>query len=144
MADETQAPENTDETTEDSLESPSPAAETNDSNHADTSLELEEEPKEQQTASPQSGDPNKKSSRFKKIRQSLNIYLVLFCAVILMAIVIILIAFEQSRHSASPSSLKTQTLSQATLNQLAIAIQPSAVVNTFSTLSQVPSLLGRL
>ena len=59
-----------------------------------------------------------KSGRFKKLRQRFNIYLLLLASVVLMAVVIIGIVYIQNQHPTN-NGVKTQTLSQSTLNQLA-------------------------
>ncbi len=108
-------PEDLDKQSE-SLETSSTAS-TSLPNQIDTSLELETEDTSQ--ASKTSPSPSNRKGRFEKLRQSLNIYLILLGAIVLMAIVIILIAYEQNKHSSSNSGLKTQSLNQSTLNQLA-------------------------
>ena len=67
--------------------------------------------------------PPQKDTRFsrllKQLRQRFNIYLLLFTFVLLLAGVIIVIAFLQNRHSSATNSVQSQSLSQSTLDQLA-------------------------
>jgi|SRR5665213_3917563 len=82
---------------------------------ADTAVEQDPNP---------GGDlpPPKKDKPFtrliKQLRQRFNIYLVLFSVIILIAAVIVVIAFLQS-HKPSTNSIQSQSLSQSTLDQLA-------------------------
>ena len=101
-----------------SLEDSVSIASSNSSPQADTSLETGAEDTE---PAPEisSSRPNNKKGRLKKLRQSLNIYLMLLGAIVLMATAIILIAYVQSKHSSLSNGLKTQNLNQSTLNQLA-------------------------
>lgn len=55
----------------------------------------------------------------KKFFQTFNIYLILFTLVLLVSGVIITIAYLQNKSSSTPTPLKSQTLTQNTLNQLA-------------------------
>jgi cytoskeletal protein CcmA (bactofilin family) len=63
--------------------------------------------------------PPQKPSLFKRLRQHLNVYLLLFIFILLVAGIIILIAYQQNRHASTTSSFKTQNLSQSALQQLA-------------------------
>ena len=72
-----------------------------------------------QTPSPPPVAPPEHNGQFKRLRQRTNIYLLLFGAVILLAGIIILIAYLQDQHSAKTNRLQTQSLSQSTLQQLA-------------------------
>ncbi|HSW85438.1 MAG TPA: hypothetical protein VLF79_02380 [Candidatus Saccharimonadales bacterium] len=60
----------------------------------------------------------KKPQRFGRLRQKLNLSLFLFSAVIVVAGVIVLIAFLQAQQSTSTNKYKSQGLSQNALNQL--------------------------
>jgi len=72
-----------------------------------------------QTPSPQPVAPPKHNGQFERLRQRTNIYLLLFGGVILLAGIIILIAYLQDQHSVKTNRLQTQSLSQSTLQQLA-------------------------
>jgi cytoskeletal protein CcmA (bactofilin family) len=72
-----------------------------------------------QTPSPPPVAPPEHNGQFERLRQRTNIYLLLFGAVILLAGIIILIAYLQDQHSAKTNRLQTQSLSQSTLQQLA-------------------------
>jgi cytoskeletal protein CcmA (bactofilin family) len=63
--------------------------------------------------------PPKKPNLLKRMRQRINIYLLLFIFIILLAGVIILIAYLQNRQASTTSHIQTQGLSQSTLQQLA-------------------------
>lgn len=64
-------------------------------------------------------EPKKKNSHFSRFRQSLNIYLLLLGAVLLMAVAIIGVVYKQSHSSSGGKGPQTQNLTQATLDQLA-------------------------
>ncbi len=55
----------------------------------------------------------------KKLFQDLNIYLVLFVLILVIAGVVITISYLQSKNNSKQQNLKSQTLTQNTLNQLA-------------------------
>ncbi len=59
-----------------------------------------------------------KPGRFRRLRQRFNIYLLLFGFVLAVAIIIILVAYLESRQSTT-GNVPTQNLSQSTLQQLA-------------------------
>jgi len=61
----------------------------------------------------------KKLNRLTKLRQRLNIPLLSFGLIIVVALGIILISFLQTRKAITTSHPETQSLSQSTLNQLA-------------------------
>src|SRR6185312_9984340 len=80
--------------------------------------------KEQPAASSQGGSsvgtpPTNQPSLFTWLRRYVNIYTLLFLLVIVVALAIIAIAYHQSRHAAKGTQVKTQGLSQSTLDQLA-------------------------
>lgn len=60
-----------------------------------------------------------KQSRFKKISQRFNIYLIILVTIVLMAVAIILVAYLQSHQSPKNSNIQGQNLTQASLQQLA-------------------------
>jgi cytoskeletal protein CcmA (bactofilin family) len=60
-----------------------------------------------------------KKGGVKHILQRFNVYLLLFAFILLIAGVIIIIAYFQSKKASTTSTLKTQELTQATLNQVA-------------------------
>lgn len=68
-------------------------------------------------ATPEPAPP--KVGRLKQLRQRLNIYLLLFAFIILLAVVILAVAYLESRQTSTTGSLQTQNLSQGTLQQLA-------------------------
>jgi cytoskeletal protein CcmA (bactofilin family) len=67
---------------------------------------------------PPTKEPDKKSKRFRRLRQRFNIPILLFGLVILIAFGIVIVAYLQSKKS-STSHAQTQSLSQSTLEQLA-------------------------
>ena len=85
---------------------------------ADESLESEAGSTDTNTEAP-APEEKKTNKRLKTIRERLNVYLVLLGAIVLMAVTVILIAYEQSQHSSASNTIKTQNLSQSSLNQLA-------------------------
>lgn len=71
--------------------------------------------------SPESGKPAKSGTPGglrERLRKHVNIYFLLFVFVLVLGGAIILIAYLQNRHAAT-DKLKTQSLSQSTLDQLA-------------------------
>jgi cytoskeletal protein CcmA (bactofilin family) len=62
---------------------------------------------------------NKKPSFIKQLQKRLNIYLLLFILIVLVAGGIILVAYVQSRQATLKNSIKSQNLSQSALQQLA-------------------------
>ncbi len=64
-------------------------------------------------------DPSNQSAKKKKnFFQKFNIYLILFTLILLISGVIITIAYLQNKNSTTPNTIKSQTLTQNTLNQL--------------------------
>jgi hypothetical protein len=82
----------------------------------DESESLDSTPIDTSNAAPT--EPEKKSL-FKKVRQKLNIYLVIIIAMVIMATTIIFIAYLQSQSSKGNTNLQSQNLSQSALQQLA-------------------------
>lgn len=117
MADTDNQPDNLDGQKSESLDDSLDNTETDNSKDQEDSLESDNP--DTSDKEPSDSAPIKKPGRFKKIRQWLNLYLVLLAALILMAISIIIIGYEQSRHSANSTGIKSQNLSQSALNQLA-------------------------
>ena len=62
--------------------------------------------------------PNKKSG-IKAFTQRFNIYLLLFVFILAIAIIIIVVAYFQSKRASTTSTIKTQDLTQAALDQVA-------------------------
>lgn len=58
-------------------------------------------------------------SFFKRLRKSLNIYTGLFIFILLVAAIVILVAYQQNHKTTSGNKIKTQNLSQSMLDQLA-------------------------
>lgn len=58
-------------------------------------------------------------SPFKRLRKTLNIYTGLFIFILLVAVIVILVAYQQNHKTSNGSKIKTQELSQSTLDQLA-------------------------
>jgi cytoskeletal protein CcmA (bactofilin family) len=79
---------------------------------------------------------SKQPNRFKQLSKQVNIYPILFGLVILIAALISLFAYLQSRQSTVTSQLKTQSLSQSTLQQLATS---DATVGSNQTILNVQS-----
>jgi len=88
----------------------------NDPAKADDSLETA--PVDNEEPSLKEAPPPKKSP-LKRFSERYNVYMILFASVILMIAVIIGIAYVQSQSSGKTSTIKTQTLNQSTLEQLA-------------------------
>lgn len=65
------------------------------------------------------GKAPKKSGGIKAVLRRFNIYLLLFVFVLFLAGLIIMIAYFQSKSASTSSTIKTQTLTQNTLNQVA-------------------------
>lgn len=63
--------------------------------------------------------PTNQPSLFKWLRRYVNIYTMIFLLVMVVALAIIAVAYHQSRHAAKGTQVKTQGLSQSTLDQLA-------------------------
>lgn len=63
--------------------------------------------------------PQKKKGALGKIKSSVNIYLIVLFSILVMAGTIIAIAFIQSQSSNKNNGVKTQTLDQSALQQLA-------------------------
>lgn len=119
MADDDTQSESLENQDLETLESPDNTQISNAAQPADNSDSLEEEPKDNNNtpeASPEK--PKKSHNPLRHIRQSLNIYLILLGSILIIAVAVVLIAYKQSQHS-STNNLKTQNLSQSTLNQLA-------------------------
>ncbi len=74
--------------------------------------------------------------RLRRLRQRLNIYLLIFGFVILVAAGVILAAYLQNHHSSLTGQLQTQGLSQSTLQQLA---NSDATVGSNQTILNVES-----
>lgn len=55
----------------------------------------------------------------KRLRKSLNIYTGLFIFILLVAAIIVLVAYQQNHKTTNGNKIKTQDLSQSTLDQLA-------------------------
>ena len=72
----------------------------------------------------------------KNLRQRLNVYLVIFGFVILIAGAIFLLAYLQNKNTPASSTIKTQTLNQSTLNQVA---NSDATVGSSQTVLNVES-----
>ena len=73
---------------------------------------------------PNGGQPAKPEtpaspSFFKRLRKSLNIYTGLFIFILLVAAVVVLVAYQQNHKTTTGNKIKTQGLSQSTLDQLA-------------------------
>ncbi|MFI5271225.1 MAG: hypothetical protein ACHQT9_04230 [Candidatus Saccharimonadales bacterium] len=66
-----------------------------------------------------SSKPEKKKGPINKIKSSINIYLIVLASILLMAGTIIAVAFMQSQSSSKNNGVKTQSLDQSTLQQLA-------------------------
>jgi cytoskeletal protein CcmA (bactofilin family) len=116
MAEAEEPQSNLDKQESESLESPKSIkpTESTSGQNGDNSLEMASSPSE---ITPP--ERKKKLNPFQKVRQFINIYLLLLGAVLIMAGIIIAIAYEQNRNSSPSNNVKTQTLSQSTLNQLA-------------------------
>ena len=84
----------------------------------DTSLESDPDAVPE-ASSPSATTEKKKDGRLTSFRKKINIYLLLFGVVVIMILIIVGIAFEQSQQSGTTDSLKTQKLNQSTLDQLA-------------------------
>ena len=69
--------------------------------------------------SKQSEETSQSPSFFKRLRKSLNIYTGLFIFILLVAAIVILIAYQQNHKTTNGNKIKTQGLSQSTLDQLA-------------------------
>ncbi len=67
----------------------------------------------------QPATPPARSPRFKWLRRHINVYSLLFVFVLLLAATIIFIANRQNHRANNASQIKTQGLSQSTLDQLA-------------------------
>lgn len=119
MADTEASPNNPENQKTEALENNTNAAESGSTGQPDASLELEAEDTGPAASATPSPEPKQKKKPFRQLRQRLNIYLLLLGSVLLIAVAIILIAYLQSRKPSTTSSLKTQDLSQATLQQLA-------------------------
>lgn len=65
------------------------------------------------------GAPAPKKSAFKQKMKQFNIYLLLFGFVLVIAALIIVVGYFQSQKASTTSTLKTQSLTQNTLNQVA-------------------------
>jgi hypothetical protein len=63
--------------------------------------------------------PEKSPSLFQRLRKSLNIYTGLFIFILLVAAIVVMVAYQQNHKATTGSKIKTQGLSQSTLDQLA-------------------------
>jgi cytoskeletal protein CcmA (bactofilin family) len=95
-----------------SLDGPESSLETSETNPSVIDVDADPAPS---SAVP----PANKPKRLQRLRRRFNVYTLLFILVIVLAVVISLIAYLQSRHAAKSSHFQTQTLSQSTLEQLA-------------------------
>lgn len=98
--------------------------------------ELEEEKVEQAASSGESKTAEgseKKISPIKKLFRRLNVYLLVFVLMTIIAIVIIVVNYLNSQRVTPPSSIATQNLNQDTLKQLANT--DASVGNTSQTLT---------
>ncbi len=87
-------------------------------------------PKPDTEAQPPKGSP------LGWFREHLNIYSLLFIFVVLVAAMIVLVAYRQSKQPSNAGHLSTQSLSQSTLNQLA---NSDATVGNSQTVLNVKS-----
>lgn len=71
------------------------------------------------SSSSSSNDLNPKKGGFKQFLRHFNVYLLMFALLLVIGGVIIAIAYFQSQKASVSSTLKTQTLTQNTLNQVA-------------------------
>lgn len=80
--------------------------------------------------------PNKPKGGIKNILKKFNIYLLLFVFCLVVAGVIVAVGYFQSQKASNQASLKTQNLTQNTLNQVA---QSDATVGSSSEVLNVES-----
>lgn len=73
----------------------------------------------QKSASDLQPEPPKKQSGIKAFTQRFNIYLLLFVFILAIAGIIIVVAYFQSKKASTTSTIKTQDLTQAALEQVA-------------------------
>lgn len=86
------------------------------------------------TPSPSSNKPPKQSL-FNRFRHSANIYIIAFILLVLIAITVIVVAYDENQHSTS-STIKSQNLSSSQLAQLA---NSDETVGSNSTILNVQS-----
>jgi cytoskeletal protein CcmA (bactofilin family) len=102
------------------MDSNDPAKETEPAQDPDASIDALEtpEPAGEAAKTPDKEPEKKKSGGLKQTLRKFNIYLILFIFLLLIAAIIISIAYFQSKK-ASTSTIKQQSLSNSTLQQLA-------------------------
>lgn len=114
----------------DELETPDSGVDSLESNSTNDTIDATGESSNQSSSNTPTPPPKKAGKSFFK---RFNVYLLLFAFILVIAGLIVVIAYFQSKKASTTSTLKTQDLAQATLDQ--VANSDASVGNTQQVLN---------